>query len=118
VEAGIGVSETLVDRFRSKPVMGEALIERLGEGRREETECIEFSRAQRFASRPPLTRIFAGVASKADRNGRVVLAVRDYGYTMREVAEFIGRHYATISRVLAHAPRWSADARLPRAEMS
>jgi len=118
VEAGIGVSETPVDRFRSKPVVGEALIERLGEGRREETECIEFPRAQRFASRPPLTRIFAGVASKADRNGRVVLAVREHGYTMREVAEFIGRHYATISRVLAHAPRWRADARPARAEMS
>ena len=39
----------------------------------------------------------------ADRNARVVLAVRDHGYTMREVAECLGRHYATISRVLARA---------------
>lgn len=118
VEAGIGVSEPPVDHFRSKPVMGEGLVERLGERRREATGCIEFPRAQRFASRPPLARIFAGVASKVDRNDRVVLAVRDYGYTMREVAEFLGRHYATISRVLAHALRWNADARLTTAEMS
>lgn len=118
VEAGIGVAETLVDRFRSKPVMGEGVVGRLDDSRREATECVEFPRAQRFASRPPLARIFAGVASKADRNGRVVQAVREYGYTMREVAEFLGRHYATISRVLTHAPGRNADARLTMAEMS
>ena len=103
VEAGIGVAEGSVDRVRLKPVVSGPLTERLSEQRREANECIEFPRAQRFASRPPLTRIFAGVTSKADRNARVVLAVRDHGYTMREVAECLGRHYATISRVLARA---------------
>lgn len=102
VEAGIGAGESPVDHLSLKPVMSEALTERLGEQRREAIECAEFPRAQRFASRPPLARIFAGVTSKADRNVRVVLAVRDHGYTMREVAECLGRHYATISRVLAH----------------
>lgn len=101
VEAGIGAAETSADPFRLKPVMSEAMTERLGEQRREATECAEFPRAQRFASRPPLARIFAGVTSKAERNASVVLAVRDHGYSMREVAEFLGRHYATISRVLA-----------------
>jgi putative transposase len=103
VEAGIGVGESSVDDFRVNPLMSGALTEQLGEQRREASACIEFPRAQRFASRPPLARIFAGVTSKADRNARVVLAVRDHGYTMREVAECLGRHYATISRVLAHA---------------
>ena len=92
-----------MDHFRLKPVRSGALTERLDEQGREASECIEFPRAQRFASRPPLTRIFAGVTSKADRNARVVPAVRDHGYTMREIAECLGRHYATISRVLARA---------------
>jgi putative transposase len=103
VEAGIGADESSVDPFSLKPVVSEALTERLDKQRREAIECVEFPRAQRFASRPPLARIFAGVTSKADRNVGVVLAVRDHGYSMREVAQFLGRHYATISRVLAHA---------------
>jgi REP-associated tyrosine transposase len=103
VEAGIGAAETSVDHFGVKPVMTEALTERLGEQRREAGECIEFPRAQRFASRPSLAGLFAGVTSKAERNARVVLAVREHGYAMREVAEFLGRHYATISRVLIRA---------------
>ena len=103
VEAGIEVEESSVDHFRVNLLMSGALTEQLGEQRREASACIEFPRDQRFASRPPLAHIFAGVTSKADRNARVVLAVRDHGYTMREVAECLGRHYATISRVLAHA---------------
>jgi hypothetical protein len=103
VEAGIGADESSVDPFGSKPVMSEGLTERLDEQRREAVECVEFPRAQRFASRPSLTHIFAGVTSRADRNVGVVQAIRDHGYSMREVAQFLGRHYATISRVLAHA---------------
>jgi DNA-directed RNA polymerase specialized sigma24 family protein len=89
--------------------LAELLDSRCGDALR----CAEFPRAQRFASRPPLARIFAGVTSKANRDARVVVAVRDHGYTMREVAEFLGRHYATVSRALAHA-----DGRPPGAEMS
>lgn len=103
VEAGIGAAESPVGPLRSQPVASEGLSERVAEERRRAVACAEFPRVQRFASRPPLARIFADVTSRADRNARVVLAVRDHGYSMREVAEFLGRHYATISRVLAHA---------------
>jgi len=102
VEAGIGAPGNPLNRFRAKPQLSKAVTEQMGEQCRGAMECIEFPRAQRFASRPPLARIFAGVASKAERNCRVVGAVREHGYTMREVAEFLGRHYATVSRVLAH----------------
>jgi REP-associated tyrosine transposase len=104
VEAGIeAATESSVNPFRSKHAMSEAAPGRLGEQFREAIGCVEFPRAQRFAARPPLERIFAGGTSKADRNVGVVLAVRAHGYTMREVAEFLGCHYATISRILAHA---------------
>ena len=75
--------------------------------------CPEVPRTQRVASRPPLGSLFTKVSSRADRNARVVLAVRDHGYTMKEVAQFLGRHYATVSRALAHA-----DGRPLRAKMS
>ena len=104
VESGIGEPESSMERFKSRPMMGDdALAELLNRRCGEAQRCPEFPRAQRFASRPPLARVFADVTSKADRNGRVVVAVRDHGYSMREVAEFLGRHYATVSRALAHA---------------
>lgn len=104
VEAGIGAPETSLERFKSKPVIGDDLLAgTLGDQCREATPCREFPRAQRFACRPPLAQVFSDVTSRADRNARAVLAVRDHGYTMREVAEFLGRHYITVSRALAHA---------------
>jgi putative transposase len=60
----------------------------------------EIPRAQRFAGRPTLDEVFSGVASRADRNARCAVAVRSFGYTLRELADFLGLHYATISRVL------------------
>ena len=104
VEAGIGAPESAVDPFRSKPVMSDDPVTgQLGDQCRAAAECTEFPRAQRFASRPPLARLFTGLASKADRNARAAVAVRDHGYTMREVAEFLGLHYITVSRALSHA---------------
>jgi len=104
VEAGIGAPENTVDRFSSKPVMSDAtapLAEQLGEQCREAVQCTEFPRAQRFGSRPPLASIFGNVASRSERNARAVAAVRDHGYTMKVVADFLGLHYITVSRALA-----------------
>lgn len=114
VEAGIGTPASVVERFDSKLVMSDgALTERLSAQCRGAVPCTEFPRAQRFASRPPLARVFDNVAAKADRNARAVAAVREHGYTMKEVADFLGLHYITVSRAVAHADRLTA-----REEMS
>jgi hypothetical protein len=104
VEAGIKVPESVLDGFNSKPVIGDsALAEQLVDQCRAAIQCPEFPRAQRFGSRPPLARIFMNDASKGDRNAHAVVAVRDYGYTMKEVADFLGVHYITVSRALTRA---------------
>jgi len=114
VEAGIGASESAVDRFSSKAMMSDdPLAGPLADQCREAVECTEFPRAQRFGSRPPLTRIFGNVTSRADRNTRAVAAVRDHGYTMKDVADYLGLHYITVSRALARA-----DGLLATEEMS
>jgi putative transposase len=106
VEAGIGAPEGAVDQFNSRPVMSDgALTEQLADQCREAVPCTEFPRSQRFGARPPLARLFENMASRADRNARAVAAVRDHGYTMKEVAEFLGLHYITVSRALASADR-------------
>lgn len=104
VEAGLGQNEGALDQFRSNPEPADPeRARRLAEHRRAVAQCPEIPRAQRFASRPPLAEIFAGVASRVDRDARAVTAVRDHGYAMKEVADFLGRHYVTVSRALAHA---------------
>jgi putative transposase len=65
----------------------------------------EIPRAQRFAGRPTLNEVFSGVASRADRNARCAFAVRSFGYTLRELADFLDLHYATISRVLEQSDK-------------
>jgi putative transposase len=61
----------------------------------------EFPRTQRFAGRPPLSEVFSEVSTLLDRNARCALAVRSFGYSLREVADFLALHYATVSRALA-----------------
>jgi len=112
VEAGIGAPESVVDRFSPRPVMSEALTGQLVDQCREAVQCTEFPRAQRFGSRPPLAHLLGGVTSKADRNTRAVVAVRDHGYTMREVAEFLGLHYITVGRALARTDGLLATAKM------
>ncbi len=63
----------------------------------------EIPRAQRFALRPPLAALFAGTDSVTDRNARCLRAVREHGYTMKAVAEFLGVHCSTVSLAVTHA---------------
>ena len=110
VEAGLDQTDGALDHFKSKPEVADPqLARRLDERCRAAAQCPEIPRAQRFVSRPPLAQLFAGVATRAARDARSVIAVRDHGYTMKEVADFLGRHYVTVSRALAHA-----DGLLPR----
>jgi putative transposase len=104
VEAGLDQTDGALDHFKSKPELADPqLARRLDERCRAAAQCPEIPRAQRFASRPPLAQLFARVATRAERDARSVIAVRDHGYTMKEVADFLGRHYVTVSRALAHA---------------
>ena len=104
VEAGIETAGSAVDRFIAKTVVGDGtMAEQLVAQCRKAIPCVEFPRVQRFGSRPPLARLFENLASRTDRNARAVVAVRDHGYTMKEVADFLDLHYITVSRALARA---------------
>ena len=64
-------------------------------------EIAEIPRTQRYLSRPKLKSLFDGKLTK--RDARIVQAVHRYGYSQREVADFLDLHYATVSR-LANRP--------------
>ena len=60
----------------------------------------EVPRAQWRPVRPRLERIFRAEGARA-----IPLAYREYGYRLREIAEYLGVHYATVSRRLRKAER-------------
>jgi len=56
----------------------------------------EIPREQRLVNRPPIEDIFG-----ATSEGRAIAtAYREYGYRLREIADFLGVHYSTVSRRL------------------
>lgn len=62
----------------------------------------EISRSQRYVSRPFLEEIFTGVneLTKIDKNEKIYSAHVNYGYTLKEIADLLGVHYATVSRAV------------------
>lgn len=61
---------------------------------------VDHPRDQLFISRLSLEDVFSGVTDKKTRNDRIYEANSDHGYTMREIARFLGLHYSTVSHVL------------------
>ena len=101
VEAGLGQTAPPHAILHSRLVVGDGAVPpRVRDQLRGGSVLAEIPREQRFAMRPPLATVFAGVTSGGERDVRCVQAVRDHGYTMKAVAQFLGVHYMTVSRAL------------------
>ena len=61
----------------------------------------EIPRRDRFAARPQLASLFpAEIAGNRERrNAAIMLAHRVHGYSLAEIARYLGLHYSTVSRV-------------------
>ncbi|MBP1750939.1 MAG: transposase [Deltaproteobacteria bacterium] len=61
----------------------------------------EIPRSQRFAGRPALPEILTGVCrtNRFERN-EAIRKANGYGYSLKEIANYLGIHYATVSRAL------------------
>ena len=62
----------------------------------------EVPRLQRYAARPSLSELFKGKKGKERKaeNKTIYAAYVRYGYTMKEISEHLGLHYATMSRAI------------------
>lgn len=62
----------------------------------------EVPRVQRYADRPALSEFLSQPTprSPAERNDRIYDAYRRYGYAMTSIANELGVHNATISRII------------------
>jgi putative transposase len=100
---GAGIDDAVADRVRGERLGGNAFLrERFGI----DPPLAEIPRAHIEPLRRPLAEIFASELLP------VVSAYRSYGYTLREIAVHIGRHYSTVSRRLAREEEALAGERL------
>jgi putative transposase len=54
----------------------------------------------RFAARPSLEELFAGVKSKSLRDDCIRMARLQHGYRLNEIGHHLGLHYSTVSKVV------------------
>ena len=59
----------------------------------------EITREQRYLTRPALKEIFKG-KDKKSKDQVMSEAHLQYGYTLKEIAEYIGVYYTTVSRAI------------------
>jgi REP element-mobilizing transposase RayT len=64
----------------------------------------EITREQRYLTRPPLKEIFK-LKDKKSKDQVMYEAHLQYGYTLKDIAEYIGVHYSTVSRAIKRIER-------------
>jgi len=65
-------------------------------------EIKEIPRGQRYLGRPALKDLFSekGLRNRKMGNEGVAKAVGEWGYSQREVADYLSLHYSTLSRLM------------------
>jgi len=67
----------------------------------------EIPRSQRHAGRPTLARLFTSevIGNKKGRDRKIIEAVERHAYSQREIADHLGLHYTTVSRIINETER-------------
>ncbi len=100
VSAGIGLDSPW-PQLQSQIFLGkERFIDKLKDVIPEKTSDKEIPRQQRYANRPHLEEIFASWRTKKKRNEGIITSHFTYGYKQKEIADFLGIHYTTVSHVI------------------
>jgi putative transposase len=99
-----GINEkSLWPEVKGQFILGEDdFVESLLPHLKKHREVLEIPRSQRFASRPSMDKIFTVdiLRNKIKRDRKIAEAVEKHAYTQRQIANHLGLHYATISRIM------------------
>ncbi len=102
VMSGIG-EEKLWTKVKGQSVLGESgFVERLIGYVKKSKDIKEIPKHQRYINRPSLNELFneKTLRQKQKRNRKMVEVVYEYGYNQKEIADHLGMHYSTISRLI------------------
>jgi REP element-mobilizing transposase RayT/DNA-binding CsgD family transcriptional regulator len=101
VSSGIGLDSPW-PQLQSQLFLGkETFIDKLRDAIPEKTAVKEIPKLQRYANRPQLKEIFSSGRSKKKRDEAIVASHVTYGYEQKEIANFLGIHYTTVSHVIS-----------------
>jgi putative transposase len=82
---------------------GEGFVEKFKDFLDGKKKVKEIPRPQRFVNRPGLDEIFSGQKSKGERDRCIHAAHLSHGYNLKIIADYLGIHYTTVSKVMAKA---------------
>jgi len=101
VEAGRG-AKRMWEKVQHQSILGEEdFAEALKRYVKGYEEVEEIPRKQRLLNRLSLNEIFEDeIDNKKKRNEKMQTANYEYGYSQREIADYLGLHYSTVSRLI------------------
>jgi REP element-mobilizing transposase RayT len=102
VEVGIGGDNIWKD-VKGQSILGkEDFVESLIDYVKEYRDVKEIPKSQRYADRPKLAVLFNEdiIEDRSKRNKQAIEAVEKYGYSQKEVADYLGIHYSVISKLI------------------
>lgn len=101
VKEGIG-GERIYGAVTAQSLLGrEDFVEKLVGHVRGYEKVKEIPKGQRYLGRPSLADLFKpATKGKERRDKKIAEAVERYGYSQKEIAEHLGMHYSTISKIV------------------
>jgi putative transposase len=89
------------NKLRGQVLLGEeGFVERFKDLLKDKKQVKEIPRPQRYISRPSLEKIFGRQEAKGQRERSIHEAHLSHGYTLKEIADHLGIHYTTVSKVI------------------
>ena len=77
---------------------GDEFVKKFKDFLEDKRQVKEIPRRQRYVSRPSLDKIFSGQEAKGQRDMSINTAHMSHGYTLKEIADYLGIHYTTVSK--------------------
>lgn len=99
---GIG-QEPIWREVKGQSILGEdEFIDGLIGHLKKHKDVSEIPRRQRYAGRPTLERLFSSsvLHDNQNRNRRIRETVEKHAFTQKEVGDYLGLHYTTVSRII------------------
>ncbi len=102
VKAGIG-GEPFWNKVKAQSILGkDDFVDRLTGYVKGYEDIKEIPKSQRYIGRPGIDELFTTrvLQDKQKRNQRMKEAVMNYGYSQKEIADHLGMHYSTVSKLI------------------
>jgi len=100
VREGMG-QESIWKELKGQSFLGEdKFVEKFLRHIKGSEQIKEIPKKQRYVGRPKLEVLFKNIETKKQRNKNIIKVVEKYGYSQKEIADYLKMHYSTISRLI------------------